>query len=44
VPADAAEKKDVKQTIEEMLKYRDQHGPALGNDLSIRETIEDGRS
>jgi hypothetical protein len=44
VPADAAEKKDVKQVIEGMLKYRDQHGPALGDDLSIREMIEEGRS
>jgi prevent-host-death family protein len=44
VPADAAAKKDVKQVIEEMLKYRDLHGPALGDDLTIREMIEEGRS
>ena len=43
VPADAAEKKDVKQVIEEMLNYRDQHGPVLGDDLTIREMIEEGR-
>ena len=43
VPADAAEKKEVKQVIEEMLNYRDQHGPALGDHLTIREMIEEGR-
>jgi len=43
VPADAAEKKDLKQVIEEMLNYRDQHGPVLGEDLNIREMIEEGR-
>jgi len=43
VPADAAEQKDVKQLIEEMLNYRDQHGPVLGDDLTIRKMIEEGR-
>jgi len=43
VPADAAETKDVKQVIEEMLNYRDQHGPVLGDDLTIRKMIEEGR-
>ncbi|MFI5459694.1 MAG: type II toxin-antitoxin system Phd/YefM family antitoxin [Isosphaerales bacterium] len=43
VPADAAEKNDVKQVIEEMLNYRDQHGPVLGDDLTIREMIEEER-
>ena len=43
VPADAAEQKDVKQVIEEMLNYRDQHGPILGDDLTIRKMIEEGR-
>ena len=43
VPADAAEQKDVKQFIEEMLNYRDQHGPVLGDDLTIRKMIEEGR-
>ncbi len=43
VPADAAEKKDVKQVIEDMLNYRDQHGPVLGDDLTIRKMIEEGR-
>jgi len=43
VPADAAEKKGMKQVIEEMLDYRDQHGPVLGDDLTIRKMIEEGR-
>jgi prevent-host-death family protein len=43
VPADAAEQKDVKQVIEEMLDYRDQHGPVLGDDLTLRKMIEEGR-
>ena len=43
VPADAAEQKDVKQAIEEMLNYRDQHGPVLGDDLTIGKMIEEGR-
>ncbi len=43
VPADAAEEKDVKQVIEEMLNYRDQHGPVLGDDLTIRKMLEEGR-
>ncbi len=43
VPADAAEQKDVQQVIEEMLNYRDQHGPVLGDDLTIRKMIEEER-
>ena len=34
---------DLKQVIEEMLNYRDQHGPVLGDDLTIRKMIEEGR-
>ncbi len=43
VPADAAEQKDVQQVIEELLNYREQHGPVLGDDLTIRKMIEEGR-
>jgi prevent-host-death family protein len=43
VPADAVEKTDVRQVVEEMLIYRDQHGPVLGDDLTIRKLIEEGR-
>ncbi len=43
VPTDADEKVDVQQVIEEMLNYRDQHGPVLGDDLIVRKMIEEGR-
>jgi prevent-host-death family protein len=29
--------------VEEMLAYRDGHGPALGDDLTIRQLIDEGR-
>jgi prevent-host-death family protein len=43
VPSDAADQKDVKQLVEEMLNHRDQQGPVLGDDLTIRNLIEEGR-
>jgi prevent-host-death family protein len=43
VPARQTQHRDVKAVIEEMLAYRDQHGPVLGDDLTIRELIEEGR-
>lgn len=43
VPADAEPKQDVKRIIEEMLTYRDQHGPSLGDEITIRAMIEEGR-
>jgi prevent-host-death family protein len=43
VPADAEPKQDVKRMIEDMLNYRDQHGPTLGKEISIRAIIEEGR-
>ena len=42
VPAEA-ETRSVAAVVEEMLAYRDQHGPALGTDLTVRELIEEGR-
>ena len=33
---------DVRQAVAEMLAYRDQHGPKLG-DLSVRALIDEGR-
>jgi hypothetical protein len=33
----------VKDLIEEMLVYRDQHGPTLRDHLTVREMIEEGR-
>jgi len=43
VPAQQTPCRDVKAVIEEMLAYRDQHGPVLGDDLTVREMIEEGR-
>jgi prevent-host-death family protein len=43
VPTQQALRCDVRVVIEEMLAYRDQHGPVLGDDLTVRELIEEGR-
>jgi prevent-host-death family protein len=42
-PAQEAPRRDVKAVIEEMLAFRDKHGPVLGDDLTVREMIEQGR-
>ena len=42
VPA-VARTRSVATLVEEMLAYRDHHGPTLGNDLTVREMIEEGR-
>ena len=36
-------RRDVRAVIEDMLAYRDQHGPVLGDDRTVREMIEEGR-
>ena len=36
-------KADVKQVVEAMLAFRDREGPTLGEDLTIRDLIEEGR-
>jgi len=43
IPAQQLDHRDVKAVIEEMLAYRDQRGPVLGDDLTVRELIEEGR-
>jgi prevent-host-death family protein len=42
-PAQQAPRRDVGAVIEDMLAFRDQHGPVLGDDLTVRELIEEGR-
>jgi prevent-host-death family protein len=42
-PAQEQPRRDVKAVIEEMLAYRDKYGPVLGDDLTVREIIEEGR-
>lgn len=34
---------DVRQVAREMLEWRDREGPTLGEDLTIRDLIEEGR-
>ena len=41
-PAPQQEKEDIAKVVEEMLAYRDKHGPRLKG-LSIRSLIEEGR-
>jgi prevent-host-death family protein len=33
----------IASVIEEMLAYRDEHGPVLGDDVKVRQMIEEGR-
>lgn len=35
--------RDETSVVEDMLSYRDNHGPTLGNDSNIRDLIEKGR-
>jgi prevent-host-death family protein len=42
VPA-VPETRSIAALVEEMLAYRDEHGPVLGDDLTVRELIEEGR-
>ncbi len=43
VPPPAESAADVKEVVKAMLEFRDQNGPTLGDDLTIRELIEAGR-
>src|SRR3954466_11997752 len=36
-------KPDVKEAVEEMKRFRQEHGPTLGPGLTIRDLIEEGR-
>jgi len=36
-------KANVQKMVREMLEFRDREGPTLGNKLTVRELIEDGR-
>lgn len=42
-PAQPAAKRDVKAVVEEMLAFRDKQGPVLGDDLTVKGMIEEGR-
>jgi prevent-host-death family protein len=43
VPIDPDAKPDVKKVVEEMRTFRDERGPVLGDDLTIRDLINEGR-
>lgn len=43
VPVQPARSQDVGSAVREMLEFRDKSGPVLGDDLSIRDLITEGR-
>jgi prevent-host-death family protein len=43
VPVESEAKPDVRAVLEAMRALRDQNGPVLGDDLTIRDLIEEGR-
>jgi prevent-host-death family protein len=43
VPVELEPKSDVKVVVEAMRAFRDKNGPVLGDDLTIRDLIEEGR-
>jgi prevent-host-death family protein len=43
VPPESDEQRDVAGTVREMLRVRDEQGPTLGKNLTIRQMIEEGR-
>jgi prevent-host-death family protein len=42
-PVPQQPRRDLEAVIEAMLAFRDEHGPVLGDDLTVREMIEEGR-
>ncbi len=43
VPPEPENPQDVKGIVEEMLRIRDEQGPTLGKNLSLRQMMEEGR-
>ena len=43
VPTNGQPAVDVSAIVEDILAYRDQHGPTLGKDITVRDLIEEGR-
>lgn len=43
VPPEAESQADIADVVEQMLRARDEQGPALGKKLTIRQMIEEGR-
>jgi antitoxin (DNA-binding transcriptional repressor) of toxin-antitoxin stability system len=42
-PVQVQPKKDIKAVIEQMLAYREQYGPVLGTEVTLRQQKEEGR-
>ena len=43
VPPEPENRRDVAGLVAEMLRIRDEHGPTLGKNLTVRQMIEEGR-
>jgi prevent-host-death family protein len=43
VPPPAESRRDVKAVVKAMLEFRDKQGPILGDDVTIRDLVEEGR-
>ena len=43
VPPEPENRRDVAALVEEMLHFRDEQGPTLGKNLTVRQMIEEGR-
>jgi len=43
VPVPTSDHRKVRKVVRQMLELRDREGPALGNRITIRELIEEGR-
>lgn len=43
VPVQAEAGRDVEEVVREMLAFRDKSGPVLGDDVTIRDLINEGR-
>ena len=43
VPPEPEDRGDVADLVEDMLRARDEQGPTLGKDLTIRQLMEEGR-
>ena len=43
VPASTEQAKDVRQVVKQMLEFRDNGGPTLGDKITVRDLIKEGR-
>jgi len=43
VPASTEQAKDVRRVVKQMLEFRDNGGPTLGDKITVRDLIKEGR-